>query len=150
MTLFIRLNAIISQMMKHPIWPNRVDEGRIWTHMASLWDSCSQDYIEPSFNRRRHATVSVYNWGNYTRNASICICFKFLRHLKSPSEPTVRLCGFCWVSTLPERENKISVTWEVRSLSPLRQVISGNFNFIHLVTSESLFLVSSLEVKLHA
>lgn len=58
--------------------------------------------------------------------------------LKFLSEQTVRQgYDFCWLSTLPERGNKISVTQEATSLSPLRQVISGCFNFIHLATSET-------------
>lgn len=92
------------------------------------------------------ATADIVLWIFLSAFAS-----NFQDSLKFPSEQTVRQrYDFRWLSILPKRRNKISVTWEAMSLSPLRQAISGCFNFIHLATSKTQSLVPSLEVKLKA
>lgn len=108
---------------------------RIWTYVGlTLWPTLRGDMAPHCLtaawsprDRRRHVT-----------DPSLCILLKLASFFKVFTWTNCTAGVWLLLAQHSARErNKIPVTQEATSLSPLRQVISGCFNFIHLATSET-------------
>lgn len=119
-----------SDLLKTSAWSG----ARIWTYFGLTLGPMLRADMAPHCLT---AAWSLRDRSCHVIDLSLCIWLKLPTLFKVFTWANCTgVYDFCWLSTLPERGNKISVTQEAMSLFPLRQVISGCFNFIHLATSE--------------